>query len=56
MDNINVDRKNSGVRVWIIFIYLRIGEIGGFCEYDNEHSGYMKDGGLLAYLNYSCNF
>jgi hypothetical protein len=42
--------KQAG-KVWIGFIWLRIGTNGGCCENGNEPSGSIKGGEFLDYLS-----
>jgi hypothetical protein len=42
-----MDLRKQGGRVWIGFIWLRIGPDGGSCENGNESSGYIKGEGVL---------
>jgi hypothetical protein len=36
-DNIKMDLKEIGGRNFIVFVLLRVGPSGGFCENDNDH-------------------
>jgi hypothetical protein len=40
----------SAGSTWTGSVWLRIGEVAGFCEYDNEPSVFMKYGEFLDWL------
>jgi hypothetical protein len=47
-DNIKMILEKRGLRMWIRFIWLRIGTVGYSCGHGNEPSGSTKDGNFLT--------